>query len=186
MIFGSVLLGGILVFSLYGLGNSIASSNYGRMDDDEHEYEGRSYLQKKSTNALYTQECASCHMAYPAGLLPAASWSALMNGLEDHFGENAEMDEAGRRDIENYLVETTSSLNRYNRKMLRNAQNQAPLRITGLPYFKHKHREIPTRLIKNNPQIGSLSQCNACHPKAEKGGFDEDDVIIPGVGPWDD
>lgn len=174
------------MFSLYGLGNSIASSNYGRMDDDEHEYEGRSYLQKKSTNAQYTQECASCHMAYPAWLLPAESWSALMNGLEDHFGENAELDVETRNHIENYLVKSTTSLHGNYRKMLRNAESEAPLRITELPYFRRKHHEIPSRYIQGNAKVSSLSQCNACHRRAEQGDFDEDDVVIPGVGRWDD
>jgi signal transduction histidine kinase len=29
----------------------------------------------------YQQECAACHIAYPAGMLPAASWKRLMNNL---------------------------------------------------------------------------------------------------------
>ena len=36
--------------------------------------------------AAYTQECAACHLAYPPGLLPAASWQRLMGGLGKHFG----------------------------------------------------------------------------------------------------
>ena len=36
--------------------------------------------------ALYTQECGSCHMAYPAGLLKAASWQQIMRGLKTHYG----------------------------------------------------------------------------------------------------
>ena len=28
----------------------------------------------------YSQECAACHLAYPPGLLPAASWQALPAG----------------------------------------------------------------------------------------------------------
>jgi len=38
---------------------------------------------------LYRSECGDCHMPYPAGLLPAASWRRIMNGLEDHFGDHA-------------------------------------------------------------------------------------------------
>ena len=39
-------------------------------------------------------ECASCHLAYPAGLLPAASWQRLMNNLPRHFGTDASLDPA--------------------------------------------------------------------------------------------
>ncbi|HPQ24397.1 MAG TPA: cytochrome C, partial [Gammaproteobacteria bacterium] len=42
-------------------------------------------------NPLYLQECGSCHFAYQPGLLPARSWNNLMGGLENHFGENAEL-----------------------------------------------------------------------------------------------
>ncbi|MEQ1807816.1 MAG: cytochrome C, partial [Burkholderiaceae bacterium] len=29
----------------------------------------------------YTEECGSCHSAYPPGLLPVASWQLLMDNL---------------------------------------------------------------------------------------------------------
>ena len=50
------------------------------------------------------EECSACHMAYPPSLLPARSWSAIMTGLDDHFGENAMLDEATRAEIEAYLT----------------------------------------------------------------------------------
>ena len=36
-------------------------------------------------NPTYAEECGSCHLAYPPGLLPAASWAKLMAGLRQHF-----------------------------------------------------------------------------------------------------
>ncbi|MDX2477487.1 MAG: cytochrome C, partial [Gammaproteobacteria bacterium] len=60
-----------------------------------------------------------------------------------------------------------------------------PLRITETPYFVHEHREIPKRIIEL-PEVGSLSQCNACHRYAEQGSFSEDDIWIKGIGHWDD
>jgi hypothetical protein len=41
------------------------------------------------THAATLKECGECHMAYQPGLLPAASWNRIMDGLADHFGENA-------------------------------------------------------------------------------------------------
>ena len=35
-----------------------------------------------ATNAAWKSECGSCHVAYPPGLLPAASWRAIMAGLD--------------------------------------------------------------------------------------------------------
>ena len=109
-----------------------------------------------------------------------------MNGLEDHFGENAELDDETRQSIESYLISSVSAGKGKYRKMLRNLGNKTPLRITQLPYFIHEHDEIPSRFIQRNDKVVSLSQCNACHNGAEKGWFDEDDVVIPGVGRWDD
>ena len=191
MIFGSVLLAGVLIFSLYGMSTSIASGKFERMDDEyEHEYDEDKYSKRRQgmsqTNALYIEECGSCHMAYPARLLPAQSWSKMMNGLDDHFGENAELDNESRNSIERYLVQSTLAGKGKYRKMLRNLGSKMPLRITELPYFVHEHDEMPSRFIRGNDKVSSLSQCNACHQGAEKGWFDEDDVVIPGVGRWDD
>jgi hypothetical protein len=167
------------MFSLYGIGKTLASGDKGHESDD-----GDDNLMSIQQNALYKEECASCHMAYPAQLLPPASWQAMMAGLDDHFGENAELDETSRQAIETYLTEASKSQGY--RKLLRNLGNTISTRITELPYFVHEHNEIPARFIKANDKIGSLSQCTACHKQAEKGRFDEDDVYIPGVGRWDD
>lgn len=189
MIVGSLVLGGILVFSLYGLGNSLASSRFERDHDDGYEYgHNRSDDQWKNAGSgpqysLYTEECGSCHIAYPRDLLPVQSWHKIMTGLENHFDENAELDKETRQKIEGYLTQPGEE--NYSR-MLRNIDGAIPLRITELPHFRHEHDEIPIRFIEGNERISSLSQCNACHRNAEKGWFDEDNVVIPGVGRWDD
>jgi len=186
---GYILLAGILSFSFYGLGQSFASGGYEADEHDlDHEYSeeygdnGRQV--SAASDPVYAEECGSCHLAYPAMLLPGESWQKIMAGLEDHFGENAELDAQTRGQIENFLVRESARVSY--RKLFRNLGNAAPLRITELPYFVHEHDEIPARFIIGNDQVKSLSQCNACHRDAEKGLFDEDDVVIPGVGRWDD
>jgi len=189
LVFGSVLLSGILTFSLYGIGSSIASDDSKHEHDREYEYrdKGTNYSTKSvGTNKLYMEECGSCHMAYPAQLLPTQSWQKVMLGLEDHFGENAELDAESHNSIESYLVQSAARRKGESRKLLRNLGNKTPLRITELPYFIYEHDEIPSRFITGNDKVSSLSQCSACHQNAEKGRFDEDDVVIPGIGRWDD
>ena len=183
MIAGYVILVSILTFSFYGIGQSLASGNHGNKEpgsDHEDDY-GYSLVNE---NPVYIDECGSCHMAYPPQLLPGPGWQKIMQNLEDHFGENAEIDATTRAILENYLMQAVS-FGSYH-KMFRNLGNQAPLRITELPYFIHEHDEIPSRFIQANDKISSLSQCNACHQGAERGQFDEDDIFIPGVGRWDD
>ena len=185
---GYILLGGTLAFSLYGIGNSLASGDYeylqrGSYDhgsDDDSNYRHPSM----NPSPMYKEECGSCHIAYPAELLPPGSWQKMMTGLDDHFGESAELDDQSRLAIETYLMESSQSVDY--RRMLRNLGDQLPIRITQLPYFIHEHNEIPAKFIEGNDNVGSLSQCNACHRYAEQGDFDEDNIVIPGVGRWDD
>ena len=186
---GSAVPAGILVISFYGLGQSLASGDHEfddhDLDHEHHEEYGENYQRSAMTmNTAYTEECGSCHMAYPAMLLPPPGWRQLMAGLADHFGENAELDAATRDEIEVYLVRESGRA-AYN-KLFRNLRDAAPLRITGLPYFVREHDEIPPRLVTGNDQVKSLSQCNTCHRDAQRGRFDEDDVVIPGFGRWDD
>jgi len=141
----------------------------------------------KSTQ--YQEECGSCHFAYQAGLLPARSWEKMMGNLENHFGENAELDIETQTGLTQYLVRNAADHADYKRSsriMGSLGKNDSPLRITETPYFLRKHNEIPRKVIENNPKLSSFSQCAACHVNAEKGSYDEDEVRIPGVGKWED
>src|SRR4051794_36311846 len=53
--------------------------------------------------AKLAKECGACHMVFQPELLPARSWTALMGGLANHFGENAALDADTTRDILGYL-----------------------------------------------------------------------------------
>jgi len=194
---GTAVLASALIFSLYGIGKTLASgynssrykdSEYGEYrEHEEHErgeYEGRYMRRAMPESPLVQEECGSCHMVYPAYLLPPQSWQKIMANLDDHFGENAELDDQTRNEIESYLTGVAQNVN-YRRMSVR-AGGQWPTRITELPGFKHEHDEIPSRFIRENDKVSSLSQCQACHRGAERGYFDEDSVVIPGVGRWDD
>lgn len=139
-------------------------------------------------NNLYADECGACHFAYQPGLLPERSWLKMMNSLDDHFGENAELDETDRQTLTDYLVNNAGDHSNYKRskKLMRSIHNSdTPLRITKIPYFVHEHDEVPNRALKNE-QVGSLSNCTACHRTADRGSFEENDINIPGYGRWED
>lgn len=123
-------------------------------------------------NEDYADECGDCHIAYPPGLLPAESWTELMAGLEDHFGDNAELDTEMNSKILQYLKHgglqrgQAGSMS----KMLRNFPEQTPLRITELPFFTIAHREISS--VDNEAGDGkSFGNCEECHRGAELGRF---------------
>jgi diheme cytochrome c len=136
-----------------------------------------------ASNQLYRNECASCHFAYQPGLLPTRSWQKIMSGLEDHFGDNAELMPEDYTAILNYLTDNSADLSDYKRSRKINnslAKDETPLRITDTPYFKRKHRELPLSRITNNSEIGSIGNCIACHRQADKGSFNEHEIKIPG------
>ena len=178
----------ILIGSLI-LTTSILSVPVVFSDDDRREYRQRSIGVAAVNSPLYKEECGSCHMAYPPGLLPERSWKKVMAGLESHFGDNAELDADTAKTISEYLYQHSAEKSSYrrSRKIMRSlGKNDAPIRISDTPYIKHEHDEIPDKLIKHNTEVNSMANCNACHSEAEKGIFDEDGVKIPGYGRWDD
>src|SRR5512143_2294851 len=140
--------------------------------------------QEPTAAERYAAECSTCHMAYPAGFLPARSWQKLMGNLANHFGDNAELSDASRSQITSYLLAGAGekTQDRHAARFAASAPaGETPLRITELPYFKREHREIPQRYIRDNAQVGSLSNCSACHTKANQGSFREREISIPGV-----
>ncbi|MDQ6989907.1 MAG: diheme cytochrome c, partial [Mariprofundaceae bacterium] len=136
------------------------------------------------TNGLYNEGCAECHYGYQPGLLPARSWEKMMlpDELEDHFGENAELDEEDRLEIRDFLVTNAadSSLYKRSRKIMRSlADEKIELRISEVPYIKRKHKTLQDKHVKFNPKVKSIINCNACHRGIDKGIFDDDTILIP-------
>lgn len=121
----------------------------------------------------YQQECAACHIAYPAGMLPAASWQRLMGTLDKHYGSDASLDKASAREISGWLKANAGTYKRV-------SEEPPQDRITKSAWFLRKHREgeVPANVWKR-ASIGSASNCAACHTKAAQGNFNEDDVRIP-------
>jgi len=182
---GSTFLGTTLLF---GFASMMSISAKEREHEENEHNDDHSIRMVIKQNALYKEECGSCHIAYPAALLPRKSWDKIMNNLENHFNENAEVEQGDRYKIQKYLASNSLSKNRLNSltKMLRNFPAKTPTRITKLPYFIRKHDEIPSRMVKGNPKVKSFSQCDKCHSDAERGDFEEDRVKIPGYGRWED
>lgn len=188
---GSLMLSGALGLGLWGVTGTLVWADRGGYDDD-HDYAGGNsarYGQDSSPAAvLYRDECGSCHLAYPPGLLPAESWQAVMASLDDHFGDNATLLLEDGQAIGAYLQERAADTGRYRDRRYAAASSDAGpvLRITELPYFVREHDEIPDSWVTGNPEVGGFSQCDSCHTKAAEGSFDEDSVTIPGHGRWDD
>ncbi len=118
----------------------------------------------------WLSECGSCHVAYPPELLPAASWRAVMAGLDRHFGANASLDAPTARELQAFAEANGATGKR--------AAGPATLRITETSWFRRKHDEVAPGAWKR-PAVKSAANCAACHGDAERGNYSERSVRIP-------
>lgn len=122
------------------------------------------------SDPLYQAECGSCHIAYPARMLPAESWRRIIAGLSAHFGADASLDAASAVAIEGYLTG--------NARRPRRTETAAPLRITETRWFRGEHDEVP-RQWWDSPALRGPSDCAACHTQAARGSFGEGGIRRP-------
>lgn len=119
----------------------------------------------------YRQECAACHMAYPPGMLPAASWKRMLGGLDSHYGSDASLDPTLVRQIGTWLQVHAGTYKR--------VRDEPPQdRITRSSWFERKHRDLDPA-VWQRAAVGSRANCMACHTRADRGDFDDDRVRIP-------
>jgi len=132
------------------------------------------------SNPTYRDNCGACHFAYQAELLPYASWNRILETVDDHFGESLDLDPPTKTSISSYLEPNASERSKAKVavKIMKSLRSSVPLRITEVPYIKDKHHRISTEIIKRD-SVGSLSNCLACHRRAEEGIYDDDYVAIP-------
>jgi len=183
----SIVLTMAFTLGLIGISGLVLSDDD---DDENNDRWGQSRLDVAPVdNAFYKEECGSCHFPYQPGLLPARSWQRMMDGLEDHFGENAELDTVDAQQVMGYLVDNAADTSDYKRSrgISRSLdKNDVPLRVSTTRYFQRKHDELSERMVKNNPEVRSFSNCELCHTQAAQGSYDEHQVKIPGYADWDD
>lgn len=169
----------VLLVVLLSIGITTA---YG--DDDDHDANKTATTTLNRTTvgySAYKEECGSCHLAYPPGLLPTDAWLGIMSTLNAHFGDNAEMTAAKQHEVRQFLQHNSKS-ERHSRQTL----DATHSRITQQAAFLHHHSEIPARLSTANPAVKNFSNCAACHQRAEQGSFAEREIRIPGYGRWED
>ncbi len=122
---------------------------------------------------LTLQECSECHLAYQPKYLPMRSWRKILRNLDNHFGEDASLDNATARAIEKYLVKYAGDspqqialhggMSSY---MASIRPGTTPMKITNSPWFTWEHGPIGSRTrqyAESRPNIGTISNCTGCH-----------------------
>lgn len=114
---------------------------------------------------LWREECGSCHLAYPPGLLPAASWEQMMGRLDRHFGSNASLDPRSQQQITAFLRQHAATSGKPAR--------QESERISTTPWFTREHSRALARTGV------PAARCESCHTDAQQGRFAEDAIRLP-------
>jgi hypothetical protein len=140
------------------------------------------------SNETVLQECSDCHLPYQPQMLPKRSWQRLMDGLDNHFGEELSLSDEARNEVLAYLVDNAADSGKKKRgrrflKGLRRAD--CPIRITDTPRWRRRHREVPDR-VWADPRVEFKGRCEVCHTQAERGRYDDDHGLrLPGRnGSW--
>ena len=115
----------------------------------------------------YKQECGSCHIAYAPFLLPKVAWDSMMSDLENHFGDDASLEEDAHTAILGFLEKYSSLDTKFSHKI---ARDSTILAISQTPYWEDAHRKLNPKIFKTEA-IKSKANCQTCHKDAESGIF---------------
>ena len=121
------------------------------------------------TDRVTKEECNACHFAFPAMLLPQASWRKILENLENHFGEDASLDSQTTQHISQYLASRSGDAGSTPSKFIWGLDNEdPPIRITETEYWIEKHPHISEEKLKSG-LAGLKASCAVCHLRAVNG-----------------
>ncbi|HEY9163246.1 MAG TPA: hypothetical protein VIN57_01455 [Magnetovibrio sp.] len=130
------------------------------------------------------KECGDCHMAFAPIKLPGRSWRVIMGDLANHFGENATLDAATAKHIEDYLVSksmdeggTMFGKISYKKMMKKQAKDYTPLRITDTSDWRGDHNSGKFKRMLADKNLKSGANCVVCHKGAPEGRYEEFDNL---------
>ena len=134
---------------------------------------------KAPLDPAYASECGDCHAPYHPSLAPAAVWVAIMDHLDQHFGEDASLEPDKVAGIRAFLVANAAETVDTKPAHLFSRRDPAdPLRITATPWWRRIHSGIPDRVFAAKA-VGSRANCSACHQDAATGLFNPAEIAIP-------
>lgn len=127
---------------------------------------------------VVADECGACHMVYPPSLLPAEAWAGITATLDDHFGEDASLDDETTAEITAWLTANAAeTVDTLPARLFARAPDDAR-GIVDRPAWQRIHADLPDALFASRP-VASRANCVACHADAETGRFSPFAITIP-------
>jgi cytochrome b len=141
-------------------------------------------LSYEKDHPLFHNECSACHILYPPHLLPSRSWQKMMTTLQDHFGDDASLEDEDTQAITDYLLKHSAETSTQEAawRISQSIQKQDIIAITKTPYWEKRHRVIDKETFRQKG-IGKPSNCKACHGSFESGLLHDRDIAIPKARP---
>jgi cytochrome b len=133
-------------------------------------------IPSEALDAAYARDCGDCHIPYHPSLRSRAAWASIMGNLEDHFGEDASLDAAQAARLSDYLQRNAAE--NWDTRAANVFRADEPLRIIETDFWKRRHAEIPVSVFQQK-NVGTKSNCEACHGDARAGLFAAQAINIP-------
>lgn len=113
----------------------------------------------------------------PPFLLPKNSWEKLMADLENHFGDDASVEEETHNIILKFLEKNSAetSTKEASFMILDSLKNKDIISISETTYWKEKHINIDDKIFSNS-LVKSKANCKACHSDIEKGLIEDENI----------
>lgn len=120
---------------------------------------------------LVADECTACHMFYHPSLMPAKSWDALTATLDDHFGEDASLDEDTTAEIRDWLMaHAAETADTQPAHIFTRALADGEFTLSETRFWQRMHHEFSEADFSAAP-VYTKSNCAACHKDATTGMF---------------
>ena len=129
----------------------------------------------------FANECGSCHITYPPFLLPKKSWTLMMSGLENHFGDDASIDKATNHSILAFLKQNSAENSTHQAALgiLKSLKDDnGTIAITKTPFWKKRHKKVSKDLFASK-EVKSRANCKACHTDIQNGLIENDLINLP-------
>lgn len=100
-----------------------------------------------------------------------------MGDLENHFGDDASLDEKTNQDILTFLLKNSAetSTMQASWNFLNSIGDKDIIALTKTSYWERKHKKIPKEVFKNE-KVKNVANCKACHSDIEKGLIENENI----------